>query len=244
MSDDRDARLSVWFWLGLPLILYFGLYALRALTSQHFYDQYILHELGFTEQATLATLIVTLLVGLLVLARTARLGEPKLLIFYTLFWLGCFYFAGEEASWGQHLLGWHTPAEWDTINNQDETNLHNLSGLAGSLLDQLPRNLLGVAALIGGVIIPLVRRARNRHYHNGSFAWWIMPSPICIPAALIAALGTVPQKISKAVAGDVVWPMNIDAGEVKELMIAAFLLIYITAVWIRLRRQSQARPQA
>lgn len=239
MSDDRDANLSRWFWLGLPLILYFGHYALRAFAGQYFYDHYILHELGFTEQATLATLILALLIGVIVLAHVAKLRDRRLLAFYTLFCLGCFYFAGEEASWGQHLLGWHTPAEWDTINNQNETNLHNLSGLAGSLLDQLPRNLLGVVALIGGAIIPWVRQARDRHYESGSFAWWIMPGPVCITAGLIAALGTVPQKICKAIAGDVVWPLNIDAGEVKELMIAVFLLIYITAVWLRLRRQSR-----
>lgn len=236
MSDDRDAGLYRGFWLGLPLILYFGHYALRAFAGQHFYNHYILHELGFTEQATLVTLIGTLLIGLFVLARTAQLGDRRLTIFFVLFWLGCFYFAGEEASWGQHLIGWHTPAEWDTINNQDETNLHNLSGIAGSLLDQLPRNLLGVAALIGGAIIPLVRRARGQQYDKGSFFWWVMPGPVCVASGLIAALATVPQKICKAIAGDVVWPLNIDAGEVKELMIAVFLLIYITAIWCRLRQ--------
>ncbi len=42
--------------------------------------------------------------------------------------LGLFYFVafGEEASWGQHWLGFETPEELKQINAQEETNLHNL----------------------------------------------------------------------------------------------------------------------
>ncbi len=42
--------------------------------------------------------------------------------------LGAFFFVafGEEASWGQHWLGFDTPEELKQINAQQETNLHNL----------------------------------------------------------------------------------------------------------------------
>lgn len=42
--------------------------------------------------------------------------------------LGLFFFVafGEEASWGQHWLGFKTPEELKQLNAQEETNLHNL----------------------------------------------------------------------------------------------------------------------
>jgi len=45
-----------------------------------------------------------------------------------LFGLAAFFFLafGEEASWGQHWLGFQTPEELRTLNAQEETNLHNL----------------------------------------------------------------------------------------------------------------------
>lgn len=37
--------------------------------------------------------------------------------------------AGEELSWGQHLLGWGTPEALVDANLQEETNVHNLEVL-------------------------------------------------------------------------------------------------------------------
>ncbi|MBS64597.1 hypothetical protein [Salinisphaera sp.] len=244
MKDLRDSHVPAWFWVGVPVVLYFGHYLLRAATPFEFFDRYILHESGATEQGTVLVLVLALLTGLLVLSQLRSLGDKRLLLFFGLFCLGCIYFGGEEASWGQHWMGWDAPDSWASLNNQNETNLHNSNGLAGSLLDQLPRNLLTLAALIGGAIIPLVRRARGKTYERGSFAYWIMPGMACVPAGLIAAFSSIPQKISESVAGEVVWPMDINAGEVKELMIATFLFVYIATVWIRLRNRQggSARP--
>ena len=134
------------------MVLYFGHYVLRAVTPFEFFDRYILHESGATEQGTVLVLVLALLTGLLVLRLASSLGDKRLLLFFGLFCLGCLYFGGEEASWGQHWFGWATPEEWRALNNQAETNLHNSNALAGSLLDQLPRNLMTVGMLIGGVI--------------------------------------------------------------------------------------------
>src|SRR3546814_4167282 len=53
--------------------------------------------------------------------------------------------AGEEASWGQHYAGWLTPDNWQALNDQGETNLHNTS----SWLDQKPRTLLEIGVIVG-----------------------------------------------------------------------------------------------
>lgn len=235
MNNQGDTRIPAWFWLGIPIVLYFGHYIVRAVASSDFYDRYVLTEFGFTEEATIAVAALALLVGLAVLHRIVAFNDRRLLIFFALFCLGCLYFGGEEASWGQHWFGWSTPSDWASINHQDETNLHNLNGFADFMFNIGPRDLLSFAALIGGAIIPLVRRARGRQYETGSFAYWVMPGLACVPAGLIASLSTIPQKISKAVVGGVPWPLDITAGEVKELMIAVFLLVYIVSIWARVR---------
>ena len=70
--------------------------------------------------------------------------------------LGSFYISGEEISWGQHVLNWSTPEYWSSINDQNETNLHNTS----SWLDQKPRILLFVGIVAAGLLVPLLRRFR------------------------------------------------------------------------------------
>jgi hypothetical protein len=68
--------------------------------------------------------------------------------------LGCLYIAGEEISWGQWVFGWVTPEFWTGVNDQQETNLHNTS----AWLDQKPRLLLFIGIIVGGLVIPAMRR--------------------------------------------------------------------------------------
>jgi len=49
--------------------------------------------------------------------------------------LALIYFLGEEISWGQHFFNWESPGFFENKNNQQETNLHNIS----NLFNQLPR---------------------------------------------------------------------------------------------------------
>ena len=59
-------------------------------------------------------------------------------IFIILKIIALIYYLGEEISWGQHFFEWHTPTIFQELNNQKETNLHNIS----NLFDQLPRSLV------------------------------------------------------------------------------------------------------
>ena len=52
--------------------------------------------------------------------------------------LALIYYLGEEISWGQHFFKWGSPIFFQEINNQKETNLHNIS----NLFDQLPRGIV------------------------------------------------------------------------------------------------------
>lgn len=75
-------------------------------------------------------------------------------IFFLIGVAGALFAALEEVSYGQRIFGWGTPDSWGLINDQNETNLHN----ASSWLDQKPRLILFIGSVIGGLIIPALRR--------------------------------------------------------------------------------------
>tara|TARA_B100001057_G_scaffold497546_1_gene601941 strand:+ start:362 stop:907 length:546 start_codon:yes stop_codon:yes gene_type:complete len=50
------------------------------------------------------------------------------------------YFFFEEISWGQHFFKWDSSNFFLKYNNQNETNIHNIS----NIFDQLPRGLLTI----------------------------------------------------------------------------------------------------
>ncbi len=76
------------------------------------------------------------------LRRVALLGFAALL----------FFGAGEEESWGQRLLGIETPSSYKQINEQGETNLHNLS-----LFDHInSETLFSLLWFTLGVLVPVL----------------------------------------------------------------------------------------
>jgi len=231
MKTNLEYTLPSWFWLWLPPVIYLAHYAARILIDPSVYDTWLTGEAGLTERLTVLILAAALLLGLATTIQLSRYRQWQLASWFALFTLGCLYFGGEEASWGQHWFGWTTPEGWQALNNQGETNLHNSNALAGSLLDQLPRNLLAVAMLVCGGILPLVRRMRGIAHTPDTMKYWLMPGMVCVPAGFIAPLASLPEKVIN----NVPHALNIEFGEVKELMIAVFLLIYIAATLSALR---------
>jgi hypothetical protein len=142
-----------------------------------------------------------------------------------------FIFCGEEASWGQHIVGWQTPDTWSEHNYQNETNIHNSEGIVGTLTDRLPRTILSLGALVLGFAYPVWRLLRGITLTPGSQWYWVFPTSACIAAGFIAPLASVPGKIP---GGNLVFA-GVNYGELKELMLAQFLMIYIASLWVRLR---------
>ena len=145
--------------------------------------------------------------------------------------LGCIYFLGEEISWGQHLFGWETPDAWKALNDQDETNLHNTSGW----LDQVPRTVLTFGILLGGFIYPLVQRGRTASASSTprSFFSHFMPGWNCVWAGGCVIARELLLPIAKVVG---IKDLEISGGEVKESLIAMFLLVYIADLFTRTLR--------
>jgi len=152
-------------------------------------------------------------------------------VWLVIFGLGSVYFLGEEISWGQHLFGWATPEGWMAINDQGETNLHNTSGW----LDQIPRAILTVGIVVGGFLFPPIRKwmGPNQGRFGESFFIHFMPGRNCFTAAAcvlgIIVLGTLHKVTGLA------W-LDVSVGEIKESLIAMFLLVYIVDFSQRLLR--------
>jgi len=84
----------------------------------------------------------------------ARARRPAYLVLALAFFVG----AGEELAWGQHALGFGTPAPWERWNVQGEATFHNLFFLQKGVyvpVDILEVLLL-VVALVYAVLMPLL----------------------------------------------------------------------------------------
>ncbi len=179
----------------------------------------LLELLGF-----LLPLATTLLALRMLLTRTVR-SDLLLMVWTVAIALGSLYIAGEEVSWGQWFLNWNTPEGWRELNDQGETNLHNISGW----FDQIPRAILIVGIGVSGIIFP----------------WFILNRPHLVMRQfdiLYPPLWLVPLAVA-VVASDFflhVQPAFIRAelgllrpGEIQELFIFWYLFAYTLTLWRR-----------
>lgn len=233
----RPARLSPWIWLGLPIGILVAQVGAKAIGFE-FYRRTMRGELGLVENLTVLFLVVAIVSALRLWPLRGRVRWRWFGAFALVMALGCFFFAGEEASWGQHWVGFEPPESIAERNDQGEFNLHN-DPLLEKVLDQLPRLLLTLAALVGGVIGPLVRRGRRPRFDGPGFRGWIWPTVECLPAALLATTVSVPGRIIEKAGGEIPYLMEISAGETKEFGLGLFLMVWL----VTLRRALAASPR-
>lgn len=227
------SELSKSIWLLLPLVLtiivvvaYLGL---KHTTYVYWFER----ELGFIEIATPVLLIVAVIYGVRMLQLLHKLPAAWLKVWMILVALSCVYFAGEEISWGQQLFGWSTPEEIKTMNDQDETNIHNMS----SWFDQKPRMLLELWVIIGGIFIAGWRKWKKEIFQIDSWQFWFWPGFACFPSAVLAELAKLPKRVKNLLEITPNFP-EIRYNELQELMFAAFLLCYLASNYKRLKTLS------
>lgn len=215
-------------WLILPIIVAGMPYIVRFVSLDT--DGYMYGEKGLIENLTVIFLFVAIIAAVLFLISNNT--NFKLLgIWMWIFLLGAIYYAGEELSWGQHYFGWGTPEQWTEFNDQQETNLHNTS----AIFDQIPRTLLSIAALIGGVLIPVFRKFKNHVPSKESFYDWLLPTYVCLPAALLSLLVSWHEKVYEFLDIHIPAVLDIRAGETKECLLALFMMMYALSIWYRNR---------
>jgi hypothetical protein len=241
-AEHRPAELPTFWWLGFPPLLLvvqtaFFLLAPRA------YAAFIDGERGLVELGTAVIVLPGFVLGLLIFLHHRRsLPTRWLAVWMLLNALACLYIAGEELSWGQHLMGWETPEGWQAVNDQQETNLHNLDRI-GPWLDQKPRTLLELWVLVGGLIYPLWRMARGARLNAaGTPDWkaWFWPTRSLLVTALLAIVVRFPERLEDWFGLPRPPPLNMRVSETQEYYFALFLTLYLASVWVRLRAHSRA----
>ncbi len=121
------------------------------------------------------------LVGLIgIYARLAialwRQHQRPLALLYAVAMVAVIFTAGEEISWGQRIFGWMTPGALDDINNQGETNIHNI----GSLLKIFNVVIMGVAFV--AALLPLLRWSIWKDRARSIAGYALIPPLVLIPA--------------------------------------------------------------
>jgi hypothetical protein len=231
-------ELHKFWWLYLP-ILFFGLrYAVALLTNASTgLESWFRGELGIIENLTVALLAAALFCSLNMIVRYGNFLDPLLRVFLVLYSLGCIYFAGEEASWGQHWFGWETSEYFLGINSQQETNFHNTS----FWLDRAPKGTVSFFIFVGGIVLPLLFYFKSWKIDYQKRFWWLLPTLVCTPTAFFATVTTWPSKIER-LSG---WNFYFNQSqETKEFFIAYFFLLFIVSLSIRFTRSRRIQESA
>lgn len=187
-------------------------------------DRMLKGESGFVELSTVVWLILAIGFCISSISTANRLESSRLLkVWLVILIMGSTYFALEELSYGQHMFGWSTGETWTKLNDQQETNLHNVHWL----FDQVPRALLTLAILIGGVILPLFRHFRGIQLEESNKLYWQWPTLDCVTIGLLVILI---RPVLSIVEVDF-----INTGETKENLFALFILLYCISIQQRLK---------
>ncbi len=206
---------------ALILILQIG--AERALSYPQ--KEWLLSENGPHEFAQFLVLMGGAIVAASTLIRMDRRRDRMLTFWIGLALVCCLYVGGEEISWGQHIFFWETPETWAQVNDQNETNLHNTS----AWFDQKPRLILEIGVILGGIILPLVRRFAPSRLPARFEMFY--PTNILIPLAVIATLVKQTQSIAEGL--DLGHPFH-RVSEVQELFFFLFVWVYLLVLKTRI----------
>lgn len=223
---DSD-HLSPWWWLIFPLAAAVVLLITGRLPREIFYLWVDSETRGALEISQLLLSLAGLAVAVRVLILPALRRQPWLYGWVGIAALGCLYISGEEASWGQHYFAWNTPETWKALNDQEETNLHNLN----AWFDQKPRLMLELGVIFGGIVIPLLAISRPSIREN----WYgvILPPLICLPSALLAEFSKIAERLLDLLPFHAY--LFFRASEVQEFFFYYFILLYLIVLHRRLR---------
>ena len=187
---------------------------------------------GLFENLTIVVLVVPIVFGFGAFYQSRGCLPHPILSYWILAWsLACFYFLGEEGSWGQTYFHWSTPSFISTVNRQHETNLHNMT----SWLNQKPRALVELFIIVAGFIIPAWRLlGRRRKIFRNDFLsrceGWIYAPNALLAVGLLYVVTRIATELPQPLL------QRMGQGELRELVIAWFLAWYLVSYFVRLKR--------
>jgi hypothetical protein len=231
-SHAAAAVPHVHIWLPCLLAGSLLLLAVGLLPYQGWYDLLIVGEWGVIENGTVMIALAGAVYAWRLFRSRRLLAHPIVRWWYLMFVLGLLLLAGEETSWGQQWFGWATPTDYAVLNQQGETNLHNMAGWT----EQAPKVALAVAVLVGGVIAPLHARLRGRHWRVlDGWLGSIWPPSSLWPSAVIAiGLWLIGRILIWSPLDDgVVRNFLVPLKEGHELFLVLFITLYLRDAWLR-----------
>ncbi len=244
----QDSRLPRWAWLWLPIgiaVVIAGARLMDPSKSGAFPTApgdpgYVFvvgfeSEIGLIENGTVVLFLIGTGFGLAALRRRALLPNP--LLGWWILGLSALGFlaAGEECSWGQVYFNWSTPNWLAEVNNQQETNLHNISGW----FDQKPRFLFSLWVLAAGLVWPVIAWRKGGHPPPSDWRGWFWPvGAVLLPSTLLAIATRLPGDIDKMSGGAITHLLTVRYSEVQEVYFALFLVLYLASIHRRLAAQA------
>lgn len=217
----KRIHIPVWLVYGLPVFLWVYTYfdhVNSIITGTNVYREY-----GLIENATAIMLFIAMIFFLLCLKKATSVLEKVWLLILT---VGAFYFLGEEICWGYHFFHYDVSDQWIKLNEQKEPNLHNLTGTWGIIFDRLPRQLVAIGVIIGGLLGVLADRRGSWPQNN--LLRRLIPAGDTLFVAVLASVVSIPEKIlTHTLAEPPKWTLlGNDSGELKECLLALFIMLY------------------
>ena len=227
-------KLPAWFTITahlIPWLMCFYFFTI-AITNPEQMGQYLVKDsdsdgAGLVENLTVLVLIPGIIAGFYGFWKYRNLMQPIWTSYWLLLWtIACFYFAGEEISWGQWFFQWSTPESFAQINDQNETNLHNIS----SWFDQKPRTLVELWIFIAGVIMPMLSLFKQKA-SQVTWQYWTHPLPTLFSAGLFFTITRFSGWMETPELRDL-----FGSSEVRELCVALFLSLFLISFPVRLNQ--------
>tara|TARA_B100001250_G_scaffold386872_1_gene383770 strand:- start:42 stop:770 length:729 start_codon:yes stop_codon:yes gene_type:complete len=121
------------------------------------------------------------------------------IIFIYIYFIGLLYFFFEEISWGQHLFNWESPAFFENLNQQKETNFHNIS----NIFNEVPRTMLAIWCSLSFIAIKKMQEYKN-------LKLFVFPEYNLRKISFIILIVIIPDLILKKFNLYVEYPHNLD----------------------------------
>jgi len=212
------------FFLWIPLFFFIGQCILEVTLS---HESMLVSTTENGAHELLQFLIITAAAFIPLIYFVSRKTNKDIIYkaWFALAFVCCVYVAGEEVSWGQHFFNWSTPENWEAVNDQQETNLHNTS----SWLDQKPRIILMAGIIFGTLVLPLLIK-KNILKLPEKLITLIPVKEFSFLAILILATHILEKVLDSA-------DMNFFArfSEVQEIMLFYFVLLYLANLYHKLK---------
>jgi hypothetical protein len=168
------------------------------------------------------------------LAAAARADSWQFRAWLLLFAAAMLFFGGEDLNWGQYYFGWDAPEYFRELNNENETNLHNMTWWA----NQFPRMVVEAWLVVACILVPLGWQwPRTVTSALVPSAMW--PDGRLVFVAMLALLLKLPKLFSDAglISSEAIG--GVRTSEVQEMMIACTFILY--AVLLRGRVSGSRR---